>query len=95
MSGSDNLGSGGVFFGSLPGMTIELFNVPQPLTYLRPHGILDTALCWGKLHGEAERAGEKLPAMDSLIAATAAVHGLVVVSRNKKDFLERCRGTRG
>jgi predicted nucleic acid-binding protein len=51
---------------------------------------LETALCWGRLQGEAEQAGEKLPVMDSLIAATAAAHGLVVVTRNVRD-LERCQ----
>ena len=51
----------------------------------------ETALCWGKLQGEAERLGEKLPVMDSLIAATAAAHGLMVVTRNVKD-MERCGG---
>lgn len=50
---------------------------------------LDTALCWGKLQGEAEQTGEKLPVMDSLIAATALAHGLVVVTRNVRD-VERC-----
>jgi toxin FitB len=50
---------------------------------------LETALCWGRLQGEAEQAGEKLPVMDSLIAATATAHGLVVVTRNVKD-IERC-----
>lgn len=50
---------------------------------------LETALCWGRLQGEAEHAGEKLPVMDSLIAATAAAHGLVVVTRNVKD-IKRC-----
>ncbi len=51
---------------------------------------LETALCWGRLQGEAEQAGEKLPVMDSLIAATAAAHGLVVVTRNVRD-MERCQ----
>jgi len=51
---------------------------------------LETALCWGRLQGEAEQAGEKLPVMDSLIAATAAAHGLIVVTRNVRD-IERCR----
>jgi toxin FitB len=51
---------------------------------------MDTALAWGKLQGEAEQKGEKLPVMDSLIAATAASHGLFVVTRNTKD-LERCQ----
>ena len=50
---------------------------------------LETALCWGRLQGEAEQAGEKLPVMDSLIAATAAANGLVVVTRNVRD-IERC-----
>lgn len=50
---------------------------------------LDTSLCWGRLQGEAEQVGEKLPVMDSLIAATAAAHGLVVVTRNVRD-IERC-----
>lgn len=51
---------------------------------------LDTALFWGRLQGEAEQVGEKLPVMDSLIAATAAAHGLVVVTRNVRD-IERCK----
>lgn len=50
---------------------------------------LETALIWGKLQGEPERNGEKLPVMDSLIAATATAHGLVVITRNVKD-IERC-----
>jgi predicted nucleic acid-binding protein len=51
---------------------------------------LETALLWGKLQGVAELNGEKLPVMDSLIAATATAHGLVVVTRNVKD-MERCQ----
>lgn len=53
---------------------------------------LETALCWGRLQGEAEQAGVKLPVMDSLIAATANEHGLVVVTRNVRD-IERCGAT--
>lgn len=51
---------------------------------------LETALIWGKLQGEAEQKGEKLPVMDSLIAATAIAHGLIVVTRNTRD-IERCQ----
>lgn len=50
----------------------------------------DTALVWGRLQGEAEQCGEKLPVTDSLIAATAKAHNLTVVSRHSKD-LERCK----
>lgn len=49
----------------------------------------DTALAWGRLQGEAEQSGEKLPVMDSLIAAVAKTHGLIVATRNVKD-MERC-----
>ncbi|WP_321393760.1 hypothetical protein [uncultured Desulfuromusa sp.] len=52
---------------------------------------LEAALCWGRIQGVAEQTGEKLPVMDSLIAATAIAHGLVVVTRNVKD-MERCGG---
>ena len=44
---------------------------------------------WGTLVGESERKGQPLPVIDSLIAATAIAHDLVVVSRNVGDF-ERC-----
>jgi predicted nucleic acid-binding protein len=52
---------------------------------------LETSLIWGKLQGESEQKGETLPVMDSLIAATAAAHGFVIVTRNDKD-IERCQG---
>jgi predicted nucleic acid-binding protein len=44
---------------------------------------------WGALTGESEKRGQPLPVIDSLIAATALVHGLAVVTRNVSDF-ERC-----
>jgi predicted nucleic acid-binding protein len=50
----------------------------------------EAMLIWGRLQGESERRGESLPVMDSLIAATAKAHGLVVVTRNVKD-IERCQ----
>lgn len=44
---------------------------------------------WGTLSGEAEKRGTPLPVIDSLIAATALVHGFAVVTHNVEDF-ERC-----
>ncbi|GAB6113395.1 PIN domain-containing protein [Desulfomicrobium salsuginis] len=38
---------------------------------------------WGRLLAEA---GRPLPAIDSLLAATALAHGLALVTRNVKDF---------
>ncbi len=44
---------------------------------------------WGTLTGESEKRGVPLPVIDSLIAATALVHGFAVVTRNVADFA-RC-----
>lgn len=41
---------------------------------------------WGRLSAKASRAGRPSPAIDCLIAATAAAHDLVVVTRNVSDF---------
>jgi predicted nucleic acid-binding protein len=50
---------------------------------------LDIARAWGEINADALRRGAPLPAIDSLIATTARVHGLTVVTRNVRDF-ERC-----
>ena len=50
----------------------------------------EISMAWGTMLGEAERLGEKLPVVDSLIVASANVHDLIVVTRNVKD-MERCR----
>ena len=44
------------------------------------------ALAWGGLQGYAERQGRRLPVIDSLLAATAEVHGAVLVTRNVADL---------
>ena len=41
---------------------------------------------WAELVSQGVRSGRPLPAIDSLIAATALTHGLIVVTRNTKDF---------
>jgi predicted nucleic acid-binding protein len=50
-----------------------------------PIGV-DVMLTWGTLYAELERAGKKLPAVDSMIAATARRSNFVLVTRNVKDF---------
>ena len=47
-----------------------------------------TAMLWGKLIAEQGSAGRKLPAVDSLITATALQYDLVLVTRNVDDFSE-------
>lgn len=47
---------------------------------------LEVANQWGMTLATAEKRGNPLPAMDSLIAATALVHDLSVVTRNTKDM---------
>jgi toxin FitB len=41
---------------------------------------------WGEILATAEKNGYPLPAIDSIIAATAQVHDLSVVTRNTKDM---------
>jgi predicted nucleic acid-binding protein len=43
-------------------------------------------LRWAMLLADLRAAGEAMPIKDSLIAATALVHGLTVVTRNVRDF---------
>jgi predicted nucleic acid-binding protein len=43
-------------------------------------------LTWGTLMGRIEAKGKPMPLIDSLIAATALHHDLVVVTRDEGDF---------
>lgn len=47
---------------------------------------VETGLRWAKLLADLRKAGKAIPIKDSLIAATALVHDLVVVTRNTRDF---------
>ena len=44
------------------------------------------AIRWARLFAELESRGETMPLRDSMIAATALVHNLTVVTRNTRDF---------
>ena len=44
------------------------------------------AIAWGDLMAEAKRRGIGLASMDGLLAATAVVHDLTLVTRNVRDF---------
>ena len=46
----------------------------------------DVARRWGIIQASAACSGAPLPVIDSLIAATALVHNLQVVTRNEADF---------
>jgi toxin FitB len=43
-------------------------------------------LRWARLLADLRAAGQSMPVKDSLIAATALLHGLTVVTRNVRDF---------
>ena len=47
---------------------------------------MQTGLQWAELLARLRRSGRAMPIKDSLIAATALVHGLVVATRNRADF---------
>lgn len=44
------------------------------------------AMEWGRIKARAERMGRPISEMDAWMAATAAVHGLTIVTRNVDDF---------
>lgn len=46
----------------------------------------ETAVRWAKLLADLRKAGKAMPIKDSLIAATALRHDLMVVTRNEADF---------
>lgn len=46
-----------------------------------------TGLQWADLLAHLRAAGKAMPIKDSLIAATALVHGLAVATRNRVDFM--------
>jgi len=46
----------------------------------------ETGMRWAQLLVNLRAAGRAMPIKDSLIAATALVHGLIVVTRNRADF---------
>lgn len=45
----------------------------------------ETACRWGVIMGETEKDGTPIPVIDGQLAATALVHGLVLVTRNTSD----------
>jgi predicted nucleic acid-binding protein len=47
---------------------------------------IETGLKWAELLARLRTAGKAMPLKDSLIAATALRHGLIVVTRNRSDF---------
>lgn len=50
---------------------------------------LSVAENWGEHQGISEKDGKPIPTVDGLIASTARVHNLVLVTRNEVDF-ENC-----
>ena len=48
----------------------------------------ETGLKWAELLARLRAAGDSMPLKDSLIAATALQHDLVVATRNYRDFVK-------
>lgn len=66
----------------------EWLRVDLPLRFAGRILPVDAAIAdyWGCLVARRESRGRPMSAMDALIAATAAVHSLVLVTRNSADF---------
>ncbi len=47
---------------------------------------IETTKIWAEITATAQKSGKILPAIDTLIAASAIKHGLHVMTRNVKDF---------
>ena len=47
------------------------------------------ATIWGRLSAEGAKRGRALPVIDGLLLATAAAHGLTLVTRNERDCAGR------
>jgi toxin FitB len=50
--------------------------------------VIDAPVCiaWGRLRADSAAQGRVLPVIDSLIAATALHHRMMLVTRNERDF---------
>lgn len=46
----------------------------------------DISLKWGQVQGELEQSGKAMPSIDALVASTALVHNLIIVTRIAKDI---------
>ena len=64
---------------------LDGFVLPRFSDRILPIG-LDEMLEWGTRYGQFERQGSPRPVLDSLLAVTALVNGLAIVSRNVGDF---------
>jgi len=62
----------------------EWFNAIQTIVCLPWEA--ETGLRWAQLLATLRASGRAMPITDSLIAATALVHELIVVTRNDTDF---------
>ncbi len=47
----------------------------------------EAAVIWGEIMGDGDRTGRPRPMADAQIAAVARRHGLMVVTRNIRDFV--------
>lgn len=46
----------------------------------------DTVIAWGSLVAHLDLIGKQMPAIDSLLAATAIQNGCTLITRNTRDF---------
>jgi predicted nucleic acid-binding protein len=68
----------------------EWLRADLPLRFEERVLAIDVAVAnaWGMIVARLRRTGRQIAPMDALLAATAQIHGLVLVTRNTPDFTD-------
>jgi predicted nucleic acid-binding protein len=66
----------------------EWLRIELPVRFEQRILLVDGAVAdeWGRMVARGAQRGRPIGAMDALVASTAQVHGLTLVTRNAKDF---------
>jgi predicted nucleic acid-binding protein len=66
----------------------EWLRIERPARFEQRILLVDGAVAdeWGRMVARGAGRGRQIGAMDALVASTAQVHGLTLVTRNAKDF---------
>lgn len=66
----------------------EWLRIELPMRFEERILLIDGAVAdeWGRMVARSAERGRPIAAMDALVASTAQVHGMTLVTRNERDF---------